>query len=191
VETILWQTSASRAIDRVNPAKSGARVCHQPIRGVLPMSQLNYIYENERGITCFDRYFEYLGDIKSKMPDTLAAFATDQSRYELCGEHTLHDAWLKSFAVDKRYLDKNSPTSDVQICLLLATHRTVITLQYSGVLDLTCSLGADRWPNQPVDLLVHEVRVISDDVFSHVFCFDRSVWIEVRFAQFEVVESRV
>ncbi|MBP1152169.1 MULTISPECIES: hypothetical protein [Methylocaldum] len=153
------------------------------------MKKLTHIYENEQGITCFDQYFDYLNCIKAEMPARLVAFATDRRRYQINGESTLHDAWLKSMSVSKQYAEGAAVISVVQVCLLLATHRTEVILNYSGVVAVSCSFEPDRWPSQPVDLLVHEFSKVEKGMFRHFMQFDRSVWLEVKFTEFSFQEG--
>jgi hypothetical protein len=153
------------------------------------MSELTYIYENEHDMTCFDKYFEYLETIKALMPAELMQFAVDRRRYQLNGDHTLHDSWLKDFNVKKEYNPNNQSTTSVQLQLLQAKHLAVICLNYGGVTEITCSLTPDRWVNRPVDLLVHEFIHLEGSTFKHSIQFDRSVWLNVSFSSFSFQEE--
>jgi hypothetical protein len=158
---------------------------YKSVGRVLSVKKFTYIYENEQGITCFERYFDYLNSIRVEMPTRLMAFATDSRRYVLNGEGTLHDAWLKSMSVVNEYPEGMAPLSVVQLRLLLASHQTEIVLDYSGVVAVSCSLEPDRWPNQPVDLLVHEFSKLEKGVFRHFIKFDRGVWVDLEFTGFD------
>jgi hypothetical protein len=155
------------------------------------MSELKYIYNDAQGVTRFDKYFEYLQSIKTQLPLVLGNFALATNRYELNGNDTLHDAWLKSLNMTKDYgIDKPSITK-VQLSLLLATHLKIVHLEYSEVIHIKCSLASNLWPMQPVDLLVHEVSLLAENTFQHFIQFDRGMWIEVVFSAFKVHESSV
>jgi len=146
----------------------------------------SHIYENDKGVICFDRYFEYLRKIAQGMPGPLAVFAMDPGRYELNGPRTLHDGWLKSLNVIKEYGDPEcTVNTSVYIGLRLPTNGAILTLSYFGVLQLQTTLEPTRWPIRPVDLLVHEFTQKNSGEFQHLLQFDRGVGIRVTFTSFE------
>lgn len=150
------------------------------------MNKFEYIYENEDGFTFLDRYFDYLGQIKSSMPKVLYEFASDCRRYELLGEKTLHDSWINN--LDISYTYESECSCKVKLNLKLAHLGNNLQLEYSGVIALRNLFISEFWPNRPVDLLTHEFTVTSDGFFKHVIEFDRGVWFEVTFSSFSYVE---
>lgn len=150
------------------------------------MNLLLHIYENDEGVTCFDRYFKYLKSIEKEMPQALAGFAMDPGRYELRGPRTLHDAWLMSLNVNKAYASEAGSTVNTAVALglLSAAQDSSIELHYCDVEEFRSSLSPDRWPDRPVDLLTHEITKVGDGLFRHHLQFDRSAWVQVSFRQF-------
>lgn len=153
------------------------------------MTSLIYIYENELGITFFDRYFEYMQSIERRMPASLKNFALDAGRYELNGLRTLHDAWLTAFSIGKEYdsLEQLVQTS-VQIDLQLAASQKSLGLKYLDVTAIQTQLTPDQWPARPVDLLVHEFSIDEAGQFRHFLKFDRGVYVVISFRFLEVIE---
>ncbi|MFA6095075.1 MAG: hypothetical protein WC757_04295 [Candidatus Paceibacterota bacterium] len=151
------------------------------------MIEFKYIYENEIGITCFDKYFEYLDGIKTNMPKNIREFATDKARYTLSGDLTIHDSWLKAINFEKTFAGEMMVT-DVRLGLLQATHKKELWLNYSGATGYSCSLLPNRWPFKPIDLLTHEFTMLDKGLFKHAVQFDRGVWFEVTFSNFELTE---
>ena len=99
------------------------------------------------------------------MPEPLVSFATDISRYQLNGENTLHDSWLKDLHIKKNYDQSIIKYSEVELCLLQASHRKEIKMTYHNVNSFNCSLKSERWIDRPVDLLLHEFSKINDNFF--------------------------
>lgn len=151
------------------------------------MEKLKYIYDDEHGITCYDRYFSYLNDVAAAMPPVLAEFASQVSNYDLRSDDTLHDAWLRSLNVSKSYLDGAETVSKVSISLLHQSHVGIIDLTYFEVSSFACSLQPSKWPTSPVDLIDHEFCVVGPNKYRHFIQFDRDVWIEVVFGGFDYV----
>lgn len=67
-----------------------------------------------------------------------------------------------------------------------SSHERDIHLRYADVRDVAFHLKPDRWPDKPVDLLVHEFCVVEPGVFRHFLQFDRGVFIEIFFEGFDV-----
>ena len=70
---------------------------------------LQHIYNDERGVTCFDRYFDHLTRVAHSWPPALRDFAQEDARYVLNGPRTLHDAWLCQLRVNKMNSRQSSP----------------------------------------------------------------------------------
>lgn len=147
------------------------------------------IYQDDDGVVCFDRYFEYLQQVKGAMPPQLATFALDPGRYELTGSHTLHDSRLLRFSITKSYSQSDEVHTAVELELSLRSTNQAIALSYSGVEKVVSELNSNRWPNSPVDLLYHEFGVLPDGRFEHVLIFDRAVRLEMLFQSFSYRSS--
>jgi hypothetical protein len=152
------------------------------------MGLLNHIYEDDRGATCFDRYFKYLASVRHRMPAVLSEFALDPARYALNGAKTLHDSWLMDFDARADLDDPGAVRRSLSVDLKLATHARLVTLMYRDVQKLNSVLVPDRWPHTPADLLVHEFTVTDDGLLRHAVEFDRGVWYDVLFRGFAFLE---
>lgn len=152
------------------------------------MNSLKYIYENDLGFTCFDRYFEYLKGIEIDMPESMKKFVLDPERYELNGRRTLHDAWLRTLCLTQDIANQ-WVTKSVRLDFELATGQRCLTLNYRNVAEIKTQLNPGRWPERPVDLLVHEVSKDGPELFRHILVFDRGIQIEVSFASLEIEEK--
>jgi hypothetical protein len=146
------------------------------------MNKFKYIFEDEKGFTSFDRYFDHLRTLKNTMPEVLYEFVVDISRYELHGAKTLHDARISS--LNAVYPSCRSFSSQVELVLLSADFDKKLRLEYSGVVGFNGLFIANDESNRPVDLLTHEFTVTGDGLFKHVIEFDRDVWFEVVFTSF-------
>lgn len=153
------------------------------------MKSLKYIYENELGFTCFDRYFEYLRSIEADLPESMREFALDWGRYELNGANTLHDARLRMLHFDQFGVNQLLEKS-IKLEFELSAGQQYLIMSYSGVTKITAQLNPDQWPERPVDLLVHEIsKDMQDGLFRHVFIFERGVKIDISFSSFEVIKE--
>ncbi len=153
------------------------------------MIKFQHIYENEQGFTCFDKYFSYLESISNEMSPSVYSFVGDVGRYELNGKHTLHDSLLESFSVDKSYLKDGDVRTTVNVNLLLAHDQTSLKLIYSNVLRVNCNFEPEFWPLKPVDLLTHEFTKGEAGTFRHLIEFDRGVWFDLVFSEFDFYEG--
>ncbi len=153
------------------------------------MKTFSLIYEDDHGFTKTDHYFAHLHSIQSRLPKGLFEFATDPSRYEMNGDRTLHDAWLLDVQVSNRLTDEHTIKTDVKLRLLQAMHRSTFELHYADVSASVFLLAADRWPDQPVDLLMHEFANLDDDRNRHILQFDRGVLIKLEFVEFNFCTS--
>lgn len=150
------------------------------------MSNFKFIYEDELGITHFDKYFNYIKNSRQHMPENLWRFASDTSRYELNGRLTLHDSRLESLAISNTYnADDNIVAVDcVSINLLLASSGK-IELSYSGVLSVRYHKPLGEWEDKAADLLTHEFTIVRAGVYRHLIEFDHGVEFEIFFRNFD------
>ncbi|MDR2152995.1 MAG: hypothetical protein LBO72_09255 [Helicobacteraceae bacterium] len=144
-------------------------------------------YKRKLNNISYDEYFDYLKSID--MPANLAAFALDINRYVLSGEDTLHDSWITAFNVSKSVDIEGYVDTKVGIDLLCAMHHKTLSLNYFGVQEVDCSLGAKYNQNRPVDLLAHEFTRSERGLFQHFIEFDAGVWIRILFSQFDYKET--
>lgn len=150
---------------------------------------LKHIYQDERRVTYFDPYFAYIESVKSELPPGLHAFASDVSRYELNGPRTLHDAWLEDFRCSTDYAQDSNEIKTATVTLRLRRRKgrggtTVLT--YSGVEGVEYHGMPSSWPDRARDLLVHEVTVHADRIYSHALVFDNDIAMNILFRAFSL-----
>lgn len=152
----------------------------------------NYIYENDYGATCFDKYFEHLKNHESSMPLCMRDFFLDPARYELNGSKTLHDSRLLDFRVFKQYdAIAQVVLTSVHVSLYTQWEQGICRLEYDGVTSIAANLTPDRWLERPVDLLTHELSIYDGGQFRHFFLFDRGVAIDIKFTGFNINEDTI
>jgi hypothetical protein len=133
-------------------------------------------------------YWPYLTSVRGAMPRELYAFAADPQNHDLESPNSLHDAWLESWIVKEMSSVTNVTKRAVCIeCRLLGPrHDRTIHLTYDHVL----SYGIHCPSYQPHlvskghgDLLVHEVQVVRENVFSHELLFSSGTSFFVEFVE--------
>ena len=91
---------------------------------------INRIYQNELGITKFNKYFSYLKDIRNKIDPYIYEFFSDERKYQLRGERTLHDSWIQDFKISRELKTVENTNSSIELRLLLADWENVLILNY-------------------------------------------------------------
>lgn len=157
--------------------------------GALMNAEFIYIYENEMGFVCFDRYFEYLLSIKDMLPPSTYEFFSDIERYSLDSKKTLHDAWIEMIKIAQIGVGRNEDIS-IGIDLLGPSHDLGFEIVYSGVVGFNLKLaGARRRPGRQ-DLMGHELRLNANSCIEHVIKFDDGLSIYIACASVVVNEVR-
>jgi len=111
----------------------------------------NKAYEGED----FEKYLEYLGTIKGKLPRDIFEFISDPNRHDF-GEDSLHDSWLKSVECSHNF---ETRTADITLTLLGAYHDRIFRLNFRNVSQYKFfqqMLDSDR------DLITYEVCIEED-----------------------------
>lgn len=151
---------------------------------------LKHIVTDDFGMAHFDPYFAHLESIKQSMPPALHAFASDESRYELQGPKTLHDAWIEGMSSRIGYQQASNAIESARIDLhLRQALGGMMRMSYGGVSGWSFNGTPDRWPDRAVDLLVHEFDLAPNAMFVHRFAFDRGVSLEIVFRTFSFEET--
>lgn len=151
---------------------------------------LKHIHTDVSGVTHFDRYFAHLESVRQAMPRALHAFASDESRYELQGTKTLHDAWIESMSFRIGYQEASNAIVSARVDLdLRQALGGTMRMSYGGVSGWSFNGSPNRWPERAVDLLVHEFDLAPDAMFVHRFAFDRGVSLEIVFRIFSFEET--
>lgn len=117
-----------------------------------------YIYENEDGFKCFDRYFEYIKSIKDNNPIDLFRFVSDKNRYNLSSKHSLHDSWLDSLVIREKSTEgiSHKQLIDIEIDLLGPHHDRKFRLIYKDVQGYRLDMAIHSGITRRNDLLCHE-----------------------------------
>lgn len=148
-------------------------------------SPVKYIQFGERG---WDHrpYWQYLDSVKNSMPSHLFAFAANTENHDLGSPDSLHDAWLRSWnVVESGKGKKVARLVQIEAKFLGPQHDRFIHLTYLGVQNYeTAWPGGMRKVTQIAhgDLLVHELHMISDDVFMHEMLFETGAVFRVQFS---------
>ena len=91
---------------------------------------INRIYQNKLGITKFNKYFSYLKDIRDEIDPYIYEFFSDERKYQLRGEKTLHDSWIQDFKISRELKTAENTNSSIELRLLLADWENVLILNY-------------------------------------------------------------
>ena len=144
---------------------------------------MKYIHDGERG---FDHrpYWAYLRSVKEIMPTPLFEFASNPDNHDLTSPNSLHDSWLEHWRVSEIVTGENRRFRDVQIeaCFLGPRHDRYIFLTYKNVRQHSISAGR-FFPYG--DLLLHEMTIEQENLYSHEVLFANGSTILVHFSDFE------
>jgi hypothetical protein len=134
----------------------------------------NYIYDNDSGFTCYDKYFKYIDEIKDKLPLEIYLFASDKDRYDLSNRKSLHDSWITSLSVDYNDVpeDKDQFATTVNLELLGAYHDRKFILSYDNVYQYSIVKIHTKSRLRRDDLLIHEIRISDQGYLEHTIQFD-------------------
>lgn len=130
-----------------------------------------YIYENELGFVCFDRYFDYLESIKDRLEIPVYEFFSDIERYSVDSKKSLHDAWVDLIQVEQVDGGRAENLS-VKIVLLGPFHDRRFEISYFNVAGFSLVHAGIRRRNGRQDLLAHELRLSDDGCIEHLIEFD-------------------
>jgi len=146
---------------------------------------VKYISDSKRG---WDHcpYWEYLESVKGVMPVHLFEFASNPENHDLTSPNSLHDSWLEYWRIAEiAKEDRHSGRrSQIEACFLGPMHDRHIYMQYKDVEKHSITAGYDR-AMQHGDLLVHELAIVREGLFSHELVFAQGMVFLVHFADFE------
>jgi hypothetical protein len=146
--------------------------------------KIEFLVPDADGFVRFDRYFAYLEQHRKSLPAAMVDFFFNAARYSIDGPDTLHDAWLLSAAFNHGYGEDGLVSRTCTLEFLHASHESRVVLSYSGVRSMLLQHAPSMWPDRPIDLLTHELKVLDDRRFTHTFEFDRGVWARIEFSDF-------
>jgi len=121
-------------------------------------------------------YWRYLESVRNSMPECIFSFAANPDNHDLTNPNSLHDSWLVSWGVLELPAKLKAKSRQVSIacCLLGSRHDRMIRLNYGCVLSHKIREPADASLLESKghgDLLVHEMQVLQDGIFSHELVF--------------------
>ncbi|MEG1725537.1 MAG: hypothetical protein RR313_09100 [Anaerovoracaceae bacterium] len=144
-----------------------------------------HIYDQEY-ITYYDKYFEYIEEVKYKFPKKLYDFATDHNRYLLNTQGTLHDA-----KINRINIDICSNNKYLELFLLTKWRDSEIYIKYYNLRNFDSKIFSTEYPNAKFDLLTHEITCLEMNVYQHLIKFEHGLWLMVQFSDIEVKELSV
>jgi hypothetical protein len=124
------------------------------------------------------------------MPEFLYAFAANPDNHDLKNPNSLHDSSLVCWGV-REFPVKLKPKSrqvSIECCLLGSRHDRMIHLNYGCVLSHQIREPTDAPLSESRghgDLLVHEIQVLQDGIFSHELVFSTGFSFLAHFREFE------
>jgi hypothetical protein len=119
------------------------------------------------------------------MPAHLFSFAASPENHDLFSPNSLHDAWLTSWNVlETQEASTGARTVQIEAVFLGPRQDRLIHLTYNEVQNYEVT-----WPGisggiaqiAHGDLLVHELQVVSRDVFVHELVFSTGAIFRVQF----------
>lgn len=137
-------------------------------------------------------YWQYLDSVKDLMPAHLFRFAANSENHDLVSLNSLHDSWLDYWNIVELSSNQNKKERSLQIeaRFLGPRHDRHIYLTYKNVEEYNLQNPA-QFAGPPSsktghgDLLVHELRIVREGLFSHELIFSRGTVFSVQFADFE------
>lgn len=144
------------------------------------------IYQNDLGITKFDRYFRYLDDIRDEINPYIYNFFSDEKKYQLRGKETLHDSWLQDFKISRDLKTEENMNSSIELSFLLANWESVLILNYYDAFFEKIPFEIFNNQYSQNDLLVHELKWNQQTKrYQHIICFDNDIDLIINFANFK------
>lgn len=149
---------------------------------------MKYIYDDGCG---FDHrpYWNYLESIRNAMPEPIYRFSANTEHHDLTHPNSLHDSWLMSWSVNESLIDGKVKSRHVSIecCLLGSRHDRIIRLSYGGVVSHHVREPSDAallTLRGHGDLLVHEIQLVQEGIFSHELVFSTGFVFLCHFSKF-------
>ena len=147
---------------------------------------INRIYQNELGITKFNKYFSHLKDIRDEIDPYIYEFFSDERKYQLRGEKTLHDSWIQDFKISRELKTVENTNSSIELRILLADWENVLILNYYDAFFEKIPLEIFDEQHSQNDLLVHELQWDQQTKrYRRIICFDNDVDLVINFAAFK------
>lgn len=140
-------------------------------------NMFKYIYENDSGFFCYDKYFKYIEEIKHKMPLSVYNLASDRERYDISSKKSLHDSWLISLIISctDSAQEPSKCVTSITLKLLGPFHDRIYTICYEDVNEYSLAKKKAKRNDRHNDLLHHEIRVTEEGSFEHVMTFDNAM----------------
>ncbi len=131
-------------------------------------------------------YWQYLASVKELMPAHLFAFAACDDNHDLTNPNSLHDSWIKYWNISeiRQNQGRSRRAGQIDACFLGPKHDRFIYLTYK---DVEKHEIVFREPFCPIshsghgDLLIHELLLLKNDLFSHELLFSGGAVFSVEF----------
>ena len=137
-------------------------------------------------------YFSYLETVKSSMPAHLYDFASNPKHYYPASHVSLHDAWLEQFLIREipDAVQEKKKITEITTSYLGPFHNLTIHLTYRCVVGYALTAPQHSFRQPPTqtahgDLIVHEMRVIGQDLFEHELEFRKGAVFVIQFEDFQ------
>ncbi|GAA5497272.1 hypothetical protein Rhal01_03465 [Rubritalea halochordaticola] len=152
---------------------------------------MKYILSEEDDVIQFGKYLDALAKYRDQLPDEVAQFAEDESRFCLQGGGTLHDAWIETITVrEKRAAGDDASSCEIELVLLGPLHDRRIQLRYLGVKAYTVDgRGENGFQAFHGDIHTHEVRLSDDGLVVHEIVGVDEFRIQVECRTFTVMDE--
>src|ERR1700742_3541208 len=128
-------------------------------------TQMKYIAQVKGSWGDYTQYWKYLESVRHCMLPHIFEFASNPDNYDLASPDSLHDAWLESWKIEEIPTSRKKRAIQIQARFLGPMHDRYIDLTYRNVRrHEIASVGNSQ---QHGDLLVHELRVVSNGIYVH------------------------
>jgi hypothetical protein len=152
---------------------------------------MRFLTPTEDGTINFDKYFEYIRSIRSKLSPSAYAFSSNYDHYSLDSRRSLHDAWVRSIDIQEIGSGDRQQIRGVgiRLSLLGPYHDHLLTISYEDVTTYSFSAGtaSDPLKNGHGDIHVHELLLLDTGYLQHELMFTArtSFMVVCRDLQFE------
>lgn len=153
----------------------------------------NLIYQNDLGVTKFDKYFCYLDNIRDEIDPYIYDFFSDEKKYQLRGQETLHDSWIQDLKIFRDLKNEEIVSSNIELSLLLATWDNVLILNYNDAFFEKIPFEIFDHQYAKNDLLVHELQWCKHmKRYRHIICFNNDIDLIINFSslRYSYIDSK-
>ena len=139
-----------------------------------------------------DAYFQYLSDVRERLPVPVYAFAANVGNYDQTTHQSLHDSWIESLQVQEVATEPRfkKRQTQIELALLGPFHDLRIHINYRNVTSYRIEKpsppkGPPKATTWHGDLLMHEVRMGDSAGVEHELEFSSGAIIVIACETFE------